>query len=101
MVPAMLQLQDGTPVLLIKPRIFGRMVGNSSRKPLPLSLSGRVAHDSARSSRHMPSDDGQILRNLRRHPMTAADFRRIALTLAGVEEYSPTRFPAVPVSGGN
>jgi hypothetical protein len=34
----------------------------------------------------MPSDDGQILRNLRSHPMTAADFRRIALGLEGVEE---------------
>jgi hypothetical protein len=31
----------------------------------------------------MPSDDGQILRNLRSHPMTAADFRRIALSLEG------------------
>jgi hypothetical protein len=36
----------------------------------------------------MPSDDGQILRNLQSHPMTAADFRRIALSLEGVEEYS-------------
>jgi len=47
---------------------------------------GRFAHDSAQSSRHMPSGDGQILRNLRSHPMTAADFRRIALSLEGVEE---------------
>jgi hypothetical protein len=38
----------------------------------------KVAHDSARSSRHMRSGDGQILRNLRSHLMTAADFRRIA-----------------------
>src|SRR5438309_516678 len=60
------------------------IVGNSSLKPHPQSLNGRFAHDSARSSRHMPSDDGQILRNLQSHPMTAADFRRIALGL-GVE----------------
>src|ERR1700694_3336060 len=69
------------------------MVDNSSRKPLPQSLNGRFAHDSARSnsarsSRHMPSDDGQILRNLRSHSMTAADLRRIALSLERVEEYS-------------
>ncbi len=31
----------------------------------------------------MPSDDGQILRNLGSHPMTEADFRRIALSLEG------------------
>jgi len=31
----------------------------------------------------MPSDDGQILRNLGSHPMTAADFRSIALSLEG------------------
>jgi hypothetical protein len=30
-----------------------RVVGNSSRKLLPQSLSGRLAHDSARSSIHM------------------------------------------------
>jgi len=36
----------------------------------------------------MPSDDGQILRTLRGHPMSAADLRRIALSLEGVEEYS-------------
>jgi hypothetical protein len=70
------------------------MVGNSSRKPLPQSLSGRFAHDSARSSRHMPSEDGQILRNLRSHPMTAADFRRIALSLERVEDYSHAGWPA-------
>src|SRR5579864_1759988 len=75
------------------------MVGNSSRKPLPQSLNGRFAHDSARSSRHMPSGDGQILRNLRSHPMTAADFRRIALSLEGVEEYSHAGLPAFRVGG--
>ena len=31
-------------------------------------------------TRHMLSDDGQVLRNLQSHPMTAAGFRRIALT---------------------
>src|SRR5580704_12049972 len=75
------------------------MVGNSSRKPLPQSLNGRFAHNSARSSRHMPSDDGQILRNQRSHPMTAADFRRIALSLEGVEEYSHAGLPAFRVGG--
>ena len=47
----------------------------------------------------MPSDDGQILRNLRCHPMTAADFRRIALSLEGVEEYSHAGLPAFRVGG--
>src|SRR5712692_7501049 len=56
-------------------------------------------HDSARSSRHMPSGDGQILRNLRSHRMTAADFRRIALNLEGVEEYSHAGLPAFRVGG--
>src|SRR5438128_2129919 len=72
---------------------------NSSRKPLPQSLNRRFAHDSARSSRHMPSDDGQILRSLQTHPMTAADFRRIALSLEGVEEYSHVGLPAFRVGG--
>ena len=45
----------------------------------------------------MPSDDGQILRNLRSHPMTAADFRTIALSLEGVEEYSHAGLPAFRV----
>jgi hypothetical protein len=36
----------------------------------------------------MASDDGQILRNLQSRPVTAADFRRTALSLEGVEEYS-------------
>src|SRR3984893_14961835 len=57
------------------------------------------AHDSARSSRHMPADGGQILRNLRSHPMTAADFRRIALSLEGVQEYSHAGVPAFRVGG--
>jgi hypothetical protein len=47
----------------------------------------------------MPSDDGQILGNLRSHPMTAADFRRIALSLEGVEEYSHAGLPAFRVGG--
>ena len=47
----------------------------------------------------MPSDDGQILPNLHSHPMTAADFRRIALSLKGVEEYSHAGFPAFRVGG--
>ncbi len=47
----------------------------------------------------MPSDDDQILRNLQSHPMTAADFRRIALRLEGVEEYSHAGLPAFRVGG--
>src|SRR2546429_6440757 len=47
----------------------------------------------------MPSDDGQILRNLQSDPMTAADFRRIALSLEGVEEYSHAGLPAFRVGG--
>src|ERR1700704_6275499 len=47
----------------------------------------------------MPCDDGQILRNLRSHPMTAADFRRIALSLEGVEEHSHAGLPAFRVGG--
>jgi hypothetical protein len=47
----------------------------------------------------MPSDDAQILRNLKSHPMTAADFRRIALSLKGVEEYSHAGLPAFRVGG--
>jgi hypothetical protein len=53
-----------------------------------------VAHDSARSSRHRPPDNGQILPNLQSYPMTAADFRRIALSLEGVEEYPHAGLPA-------
>jgi hypothetical protein len=44
----------------------------------------------------MPSDDDQMLRS---HPMTAADFRRIALSLEGVEEYSHAGLPAFRVGG--
>ncbi len=33
------------------------------------------------------------------HPMTAADFRRIALSLEGVEEYSHAGLPAFRVGG--
>jgi hypothetical protein len=47
----------------------------------------------------MPSIEGQIFRNLRSHPMTAADFRRIALSLEGVEEYSRAGLPAFRVGG--
>jgi hypothetical protein len=47
----------------------------------------------------MPSDDGQILRNLQSHSMTAADFRRIALSLKSVEEYSHAGLPAFRVGG--
>src|ERR1700716_3398671 len=47
----------------------------------------------------MPSDDGHIVRNLRSHPMTAADFRRIALSLEGVEEYSHAGLPAFRIGG--
>jgi hypothetical protein len=49
----------------------------------------------------MPSDDGQILRGLQSHAMTAADFRRIALGLEGVEEYSHAGLPAFRVGGGS
>jgi hypothetical protein len=47
----------------------------------------------------MLSDDGQILHNLQSYPMTAADFRRIALSLEGVEEYSHAGMPAFRVRG--
>jgi hypothetical protein len=47
----------------------------------------------------MTSDDGQILRNLRSQTMIAADFRRIALSLEGVEEYSHAGLPAFRVGG--
>jgi hypothetical protein len=47
----------------------------------------------------MPSDDGQILRNLRSQPMTAADFRKIALSLAGVEESHAGLPPFVQEAG--
>jgi hypothetical protein len=70
---------------------FILMAGNSSRKPLP--------PDSAWNSRHLPSDDVQILRNLRSYSMTAADFRRIALKLEQVEEYSHAGLPAFRVGG--
>jgi len=85
--------------LVVYYRANNLVVGNASRKPLPQSLNGRFAHDSARNSRHMRSDDGQILRNLRSPPMTAADFRRIALSLEGVEEYSHAGLPAFRVGG--
>lgn len=47
----------------------------------------------------MPSNDGQILLAYWSHPMTAADFRRIALGLEGVEEYSHAGLPAFRVGG--
>jgi hypothetical protein len=47
----------------------------------------------------MPSDDGQILPGVRESPMTAAGFRRIALSLEGVEEYSHAGLPAFRVGG--
>src|SRR6185369_14650753 len=40
-----------------------------------------------------------ILRSLRSHPMIAADFRTIALSLEGVEEYSHAGLPAFRVGG--
>jgi hypothetical protein len=40
-----------------------------------------------------------IIHNLRSQPMTAADFRRIALSLEGVEEYSHAGLPAFRVGG--
>ena len=47
----------------------------------------------SQSTRHLPPEDGQIF------PMTAADFRRIALSLEGVEEYSHAGLPAFRVGG--
>jgi hypothetical protein len=47
----------------------------------------------------MPSDDDQIWRSLRSQTMTAADFRRIALSLEGVEEYSHAGLPAFRIGG--
>jgi hypothetical protein len=61
--------------------------------------SDSVAHQSAMSSRHSPTDDGQILRNRESYPMTAADFRRIALSQEGVEEYSHAGSAAFRVGG--
>src|SRR5262249_53794637 len=55
---------------------------------------------SVESSRHMPSHDGQILlRDRQSQPMTPKDFRRIALGLEGVEEYSHAGLPAFRVGG--
>lgn len=51
------------------------------------------------NSRHVPSDDGQILGDPQSHTMTAKDFRRIALSLDGVEEYSHAALPAFRVGG--
>jgi hypothetical protein len=47
----------------------------------------------------MLSDDGQILRNLRSYPMTAADVRRIASSLERVEELSHAGLPAFRAGG--
>src|SRR5215472_6589881 len=47
----------------------------------------------------MSSDDGEILPNIGEPPMTAADFRRIALSLDGVEEYPHAGLPAFRVGG--
>ena len=47
----------------------------------------------------MLCDGGQILPGLQSRPMTAADFRRIALSLDGVEEYSHAGLPAFRVRG--
>jgi hypothetical protein len=63
------------------------------------ALTKGFAHDSARSGRRMSSDDGLTLRNLQSHAMTAEDFRRIALSLEGVEEYSHAGLPAFRVGG--
>src|SRR5215467_1553142 len=41
----------------------------------------------------------EILRTLRKKPMKPADFRRIALSLEGVEEYDHAGFPAFRVGG--
>src|SRR5580704_243296 len=74
-------------------------VGNSSRKPRPQSLNRRVAHDSPGAvdiCRPMMVRYSVINGS---HPMTAADFRRIALSLEGVEEYSHAGLPAFRVGG--
>src|SRR5215468_8643877 len=47
----------------------------------------------------MTCDDGPILGELWESPMTAADFRRIARSLDGVEEYSHAGLPAFRVGG--
>src|SRR6266702_3418066 len=59
-------------------------------------LSSQEKLDSARSCRHLQSDDGQIPHNLESHSMTAADFRRIALS---VEEYCHAGLPGFRVGG--
>ena len=53
------------------------------------------------SSGHTSSDDGEILLTYGSRSMTAADFHRIALSLHGVEEYSPAGLSAFRVGGGN
>ncbi len=64
-----------------------------------LPASGDALRDAAWSGRHMLSNDGQILRDLWSHRMTAADFRRIALGLEGVEEYPHGGLPAFRAGG--
>src|SRR5258708_29976888 len=75
------------------------MLSATLPESLLLSLNGRSADNSASSSRHMPSDDGHILRSLRSHPLTAADFRRVALSLEEAEEYSHAGLPAFRIGG--
>jgi hypothetical protein len=43
----------------------------------------------------------RILGNLRSHPMTAADFGRVALSLERMEEYSHAGLPAFVYEAGN
>jgi hypothetical protein len=77
----------------------GRIAGNSSRTCLLKALTEESPIIRRGAGRHLPSDDGQMLRNLRSHPMTAADFRRIARSLEGVEEYPHAGLPAFRVGG--
>src|SRR6201982_751989 len=54
----------------------------------------------ARPQRHIRNtDDGEISLKCRCDLMTAADFRRIAQSLEGVEEYSHAGLPAFRVGG--
>jgi len=46
----------------------------------------------------MPSDDSRIIRTLQSHPMTAANFRSMALR-RGVAEYSLAGVPAYRLGG--
>ena len=71
---------------------FARQLGRGLSKV-------RHSRDPPRRSRQIRSNDDEILPELPEAPITAADFRRIALSLAGVEEHSHAGLPAFRVGG--